>query len=82
MKRKQHLSPEEKKYLKNIGERLKAFRKDAGYTNYANFAYENGFDRSQYSSYEAGGNIQMDTLIRILKALKVSFREFFAKGID
>ena len=82
MKKRQSLSEEEKKHLKNIGERLRYFRKKAGFTSYEDFAYENEINRSQYSSYEAGGNIQLDTLVRILKALKVSFREFFSKGID
>jgi len=70
----------ENEYLKEIGERLKHFRKKAGYTNYEYFAYENGFNRPQYGKYEAGANIQLNTLIKILKALKVTPEEFF-KGI-
>ena len=82
MKKSQSLSAEEKKHLKNIGERLKYFRKKAGFTSYEYFAYEHNINRSQYSSYEAGGNIQMNTLIKILKALKVSLKDFFAKGFE
>lgn len=70
----------EKQYLKQIGDRLKHFRKKAGYTNYEYFAYENGISRPQYGKYEAGANIQIDTLIKILEAMDVSLEEFF-KGI-
>ena len=75
------VSKDEAKYLKKLGERLKHYRKEAGYTNYEHFAYEHGFNRPQYGKYESGGNIQFNTLIKILKALNVSFEEFF-KGFD
>jgi transcriptional regulator with XRE-family HTH domain len=69
--------PEEAKYLKQVGDRLKYYRKKAGYTNYEYFAYENNFSRPQYGKYEAGANIQLNTLMKILKALNVSLEEFF-----
>ena len=72
---------EEKIFLKNIGERLTVYRKKAGYSNYEYFAYENNISRPQYGKYEAGANIQLNTLYKILKALKVSPEEFF-KGIE
>ena len=72
---------EEEKYLKKVGERLKHYRQKAGYTNYEYFAYENNISRPQYGKYEAGANIQLNTLIRILKALNVSLEEFF-KGFE
>ena len=68
-------------YLKTIGERLEHFRKEAGYTNYEYFAYDNNISRPQYGKYEAGANIQLNTLIKILKAMNVTLEEFF-KGID
>ena len=68
---------DEKQNLKKVGERLKHFRKKAGYTNYEYFAYENNFSRPQYGKYEAGANIQLNTLMKILKALNVSLEEFF-----
>jgi transcriptional regulator with XRE-family HTH domain len=67
----------EGEYLKKVGERLKHYRKKAGYTNYEYFAYEHGFSRPQYGKYEAGANIQLNTLLKILKALNVSLEEFF-----
>ncbi|WP_353089262.1 helix-turn-helix transcriptional regulator [Flavobacterium sp.] len=67
----------ERIYLKKIGERLRYFRKKAGYTNSEYFAYENNISRPQYGKYEAGANIQLNTLIKILKAMNVSLEEFF-----
>ncbi len=64
-------------YLKKIGERLKYFRKKAGYTNYEYFAYDHNISRPQYGKYEAGANIQLNTLFKILKAMNVSPEEFF-----
>lgn len=72
---------EEKLFLKKIGDRLKFFRKNAGYSNYEYFAYENNISRPQYGKYEAGANIQLNTLYKILRALKVTPEEFF-KGIE
>lgn len=72
---------EEAHSLKQVGERLKYYRKKAGYSSSEYFAYENNINRPQYGKYEAGANIQLNTLMRILKALDVSLEEFF-KGID
>lgn len=69
------------KDLKKVGERLKHYRRKAGYTSSEYFAYENGISRPQYGKYEAGANIQLNTLIKILKAMGVSLEEFF-KGFD
>ncbi|MBI3518046.1 MAG: helix-turn-helix transcriptional regulator [Bacteroidetes bacterium] len=67
--------------LKEIGERLKYYRKKAGYTSSEYFAYENGISRPQYGKYEAGANIQLNTLMKILKAMGVTLEEFF-KGFN
>ena len=77
---KKSITEEEKIVLKKIGERLKKFRKEAGYSNYEYFAYENNISRPQYGKYEVGANIQLNTLIRILKNLNVSLEDFF-KGM-
>jgi transcriptional regulator with XRE-family HTH domain len=68
-------------HLKKVGERLKYYRKKAGFSNYEYFAYEHGFSRPQYGKYEAGANIQLNTLMKILKALNVTLEDFF-KGFD
>ena len=67
----------EKMFLKKIGDHLRFYRKKAGYSNYEYFAYENNISRPQYGKYEAGANIQMNTLYKILKALQISPEEFF-----
>lgn len=74
---KKEAKKEELIYLKKVGERLKFFRKKAGYTNSEYFAYENNLSRPQYGKYEAGANIQLNTLIRILKLMNVTLEEFF-----
>ena len=73
-------SEDETLILKKIGDRLKQLRKEAGYTSYEYFAYENNISRPQYGKYEAGANIQLNTLIRILKHLNISLEDFF-KGM-
>jgi transcriptional regulator with XRE-family HTH domain len=72
----------EKKYLKEFGERLKYFRKKAGYTNYITLAAELGISRSRYGSYENGGNIKFSTLVKIISHLNVSIKEFFTEGFN
>ena len=74
---KKNITEEERLVLKKIGERLKQIRKEAGYTSYEYFAYENNISRPQYGKYEAGANIQLNTLIRILKKFNVSLEDFF-----
>lgn len=66
--------------LKELGERLKYFRKKAGYSNYINLASEIGISRSRYGTYENGGNIKFSTLIKILNHLKISIKDFFSEG--
>lgn len=57
--------------------RLKSLRKEKGYSNYEHIAYELGMSRSQYWNYEAGRNIEIKTLLRILALLDVSIVDFF-----
>jgi transcriptional regulator with XRE-family HTH domain len=77
-KQEQKSDTEESIRLKQIGERLRYFRKKAGYTNSEYFAYEHNISRPQYGKYEAGANIQLNTLMKILQALNVSLEEFFS----
>lgn len=73
---------EEAKYLLQLGNRLKELRKAKGFTNYEYFAYEIGISRAQYGKYESGGNIKYTTLLKILKGLDISLKDFFAEGFD
>ncbi len=68
--------------LAMLGERIKQLRKDRGYTNQEIFAYDNDLNRAQYNKYERGGDIRFSSLVRLLKALDVSVKDFFSKGFD
>jgi transcriptional regulator with XRE-family HTH domain len=68
--------------LKKLGDRLKQLRIKAGYSNYEYFAYENNIGRAQYGKYETGGNIQFDTLVKLINIHNITIREFFSEGFD
>lgn len=67
------------KWTALISERLKGLRKESGYTSYETFALDNGLDRKQYWRLEAGANITIKTLIKVLaihgKELSAFFKE-------
>ena len=68
--------------LINLGERFKEIRKNKGYTNYEQFAFDNELPRAQYGRYEKGQDIRFSSLLKVLKALGVSLEEFFREGFD
>lgn len=72
----------EDKQLRELGNRLKYYRKLRGYTNYEHLAYDLGISRSQYGKYENGGNIKFSTLSKILNHLDVDLKDFFAEGFE
>lgn len=77
------LSDEEiKAYLKKIGKRMKVLRRKRGYSSQGTFAFEHELPRAQYGKYEAGGNLQMDSFLRVLHAYGVTPVEFFSEGFD
>ena len=63
--------------LEKLGKRLQELRKLKGYKNYEQFAFENNISRAQYGRYEKGQDLRFSTLCKVLKALDVSFEEFF-----
>ena len=65
------------KTLKSIGNKLKKLRKEAGYTNYENFAFEYDFNRVSYGRIESGANITLKSLLRVLAIHKMTIEEFF-----
>ena len=81
MKTGKKSQPKPEDVLKKIGLRLKEVRKAKGFKNYEHIAYELGMSRSQYWKYEAGGNIEMKTLLRILTLLDTTIIEFF-EGLE
>jgi transcriptional regulator with XRE-family HTH domain len=65
-----------------LAERIKSLRKQAGYTSYEIFAYDNNKTRSQWGRYEKGEDIRFTSLVRICKIFKISLEDFFSQGFD
>ncbi len=67
---------------KKIAKKLKAKRKELGYGNGDDFAYDSGINRSQYGKYEAGSqDMRLSRLIRTINALGYTLEEFFSEGL-
>lgn len=66
----------EEKHLQMIGSGLKKLRQDRGYSNYHKLAYDMEMTHSQYGAYEAGKNMNILTLLRILDFHKITLKEF------
>ena len=66
--------------LKKMGARIRALRIARGYQNYEKFAFEHDISRSQLWRYENGEDLRVSSLIKILKALDISFAQFFSEG--
>lgn len=69
------------KRLLSIANKLKKLRKDAGYTSYENFAFDNDLPRVQYWRLEKGSNLTMMSLLKVLDVHNLTLKEFF-KDID
>jgi transcriptional regulator with XRE-family HTH domain len=81
-KRKIERNQLDKELLDKIGSRLRVFRKDGGFTNYEKFANQHNLSRSQIGQYEKGQNMNITSLAALLRALGVSWKEFFSEGFD
>lgn len=68
--------------LENLSERLKELRREKGYTNYEQFAFDHEIPRAQYGRYEKGQDIRFSSLLKVLKAMNISLKDFFSKGFD
>ena len=73
---------EENNDLALLAKRIKELRIKKGYTSYEYFAYENELSRSQYGRYEKGEDLRYTSLLRVINALGISLKEFFAEGFD
>ena len=62
---------------KKIGNRLKQLRKDAGFTAAEHFAYKNDISRAQYAKYEQGTDMKLSSLLKVLRAHKITIEQFF-----
>ena len=74
------ITPKHEKRIAAIGSKLKELRKQAGYTSYENFAFDNELPRVQYGRMEKGVNFRVATLMRVLEIHKITLEEFF-KGL-
>ncbi|GAA5027432.1 hypothetical protein GCM10011506_16610 [Marivirga lumbricoides] len=68
--------------IDKLAKRIKQLRLEKGHVNYETFAIENGISRSQYWRYEQGEDLRFSSLMRVIRALKVSPEEFFSEGFD
>ena len=78
-KDKQKLKEED---LKILAERIRSLRIKKGYSNYENFAFEHNIARAQYGKYEKGEDLRYSSLMKVIRALGVSVKEFFSEGFD
>jgi transcriptional regulator with XRE-family HTH domain len=77
-KKVESVNQDSRQLLKSIGKKLKQERKNLGYKNSDDFAYESGINRSQYGKYEAGSqDIRLSTLVRIVNSLGMTAEDFF-----
>ncbi len=70
------------KDVQKLAKRIRSLRIKAGYSNYEYFAYDNNLPRAQYGRYEKGEDIRFSSLIKIVKAFKMTLPEFFSEGFD
>lgn len=69
--------------LRQIGAKLKKIRKERGYRNSDDFAYDHEINRSQYGKYEAGAqDMRISSLLKAINALGLTFEEFFSDGLE
>jgi transcriptional regulator with XRE-family HTH domain len=68
--------------LDKLSKRMRELRLSGGHTNYERFANDHEIGRAQYNRYENGHDIRFSTLDRVIKALGVSYKEFFSEGFD
>jgi len=79
-KRTSKLSPEQ--VQERLGDRIRSLRIAAGHSSHETFAYENDFNRAQYSRYERGEDLRFSTLVRIVQAFGITLEEFFSEGFE
>lgn len=66
--------------LQKLANRIKELRIKKGYTSYETFAYDHNIPRAQYGRYEKGEDLKFSSLLKVVKALDISLKEFFDEG--
>ena len=67
--------------LQKLASRIKEFRLTQ-HSNYEDFANKHRIGRSQYFRYEHGEDLRYFTLLRVIRGLGITPREFFSEGFD
>jgi len=70
------------KQLLFLAERFKQLRRERGYSNYEQFAFDNELPRAQYGRYEKGEDLRFSSLLKVLKSLNISLKDFFSEGFE
>jgi transcriptional regulator with XRE-family HTH domain len=70
------------KDLNKVADRIRQLRLKRGYTSYEIFAFENNINRAQFGRYERGEDLRISSLFKVLRALKVTPKEFFSEGFE
>lgn len=71
-----------KELLKKLGYRLRAIREAKGEPNYEKFAFKHDLNRTQVWRYENGEDLKFSSLLKVLKALDISLKDFFNEGFE
>ena len=68
--------------LKKLAKRIRQLRTGKGYSNYEEFAFVNELPRAQYGRYEKGEDLKFSSLMKVIRALDISVKDFFSEGFD
>jgi len=68
--------------MKRMGARIKALRKQKGFTNADFFAYHHNISRSQYHRYENGLDLRFSSIIKLANAFEMTIKDFFSEGFS
>jgi len=58
-----------------LGKRIRELRKQRGYTSSLKFAFDNDLSHVQMARWEQGKNMNLDSLLRLAEAFKVSLAD-------
>ena len=77
-----NMTPDDEEMLKKMAVRIRSLRMARGFANYEEFANKSNLNRVQYGRYEIGENLKYLSLDKVIKALNVTYKEFFSEGFD
>ena len=71
-----------KEMVERLAARIRALRKEKGFTNYEKFANQYNLSRSLVGKFETGQNMTFFSIVLVAKALDMPLSEFFSEGFD